>query len=150
DTRVANIYGPTETNIVTYNWVNEPPCGDDAVPIGREVDDPEIVIVGDGKRTCGPDEPGEIWVRGGTVSVGYFGNDDLTRDRLVDSPFHPYPAKFWRTGDYGKRRADGTIVYHGRIDNMIKTRGHRVELGDVESALAEHPFLSQAIVVPKP
>jgi amino acid adenylation domain-containing protein len=150
DTRVANIYGPTETNIVTYHWVNEPPGGDAAVPIGREVDDTEIVIVSDDGRPCEPDEPGEIWVRGGTVCVGYFGKDDLTRKRLVDSPFHPYPAKFWRTGDYGKRHANGTIVYHGRIDNMIKTRGHRVELGDVESALAEHPLLSQAIVVPKP
>ena len=149
-TQVANIYGPTETNIVTCHRVSEPPQGDAPIPIGREVADTEIVVVGDERRQCAPGEVGELWVRGGTVCVGYFGKDDLTRERLVSSPFHPYPAWFWRTGDYGTRRPDGTLVYHGRLDNMVKTRGHRVELGDVEAALCEHPDVAQAVVVPVP
>jgi acyl-coenzyme A synthetase/AMP-(fatty) acid ligase len=89
-------------------------------------------------------------VRGGTVCVGYFGKDELTKERLVKSPFHPYPAYFWRTGDYGTRLPDGVLIYHGRLDNMVKTRGHRVELGDVEAALSEHADLAQAVVVPIP
>ncbi len=149
-TRVANIYGPTETNIVTCHWVREPPPGDAPIPIGHEVWDTEIIVVDDERRRCAPGEVGELWVRGSTVCVGYFGKDELTRERLVQSPFHPYPAPFWRTGDYGRRLPDGTLVYHGRIDDMVKTRGHRVELGDVESALAEHPELAQAVVVPTP
>ncbi|XXY46200.1 amino acid adenylation domain-containing protein [Sorangium sp. So ce269] len=149
-TRVANIYGPTETNIVTCHWVREPPRGDAPIPIGREVDDTEIEVVGEGGRRCAPGELGELWVRGGTVCVGYLGKDELTRERLVASPFHPYPACFWRTGDYGRRLPDGTLIYHGRLDNMVKTRGHRVELGDVETALSEHADLAQAVVVPIP
>jgi len=68
----------------------------------------------------------------------------------VKSPFHPFPAWFWRTGDYGFRRPDGVIVYHGRIDNMAKTRGYRVELGDVESAISAVPEVSLGVVVPLP
>jgi len=149
-TRVANIYGPTETNIVTCHWVREPPMGDAPIPIGREVWDTEIFVVNDERQRCAPGEVGELWVRGSTVCVGYFGKHELTRERLVDSPFHPYPAQLWRTGDYGRRLPDGTLVYHGRIDGMVKTRGHRVELGDVEAALAEHSELAQAVVVPTP
>lgn len=149
-TRVANIYGPTETNIVTCHWVREPPEGDAPIPIGREIFDTEIVVVGDDRRPCAPGEVGELWVRGGTVCLGYYGKDELTRERLIESPFHPYPARFWRTGDYGRRLDDGTLIYHGRLDNMVKTRGHRVELGDVETALSEHPDLAQAVVVPVP
>jgi amino acid adenylation domain-containing protein len=149
-TQVANIYGPTETNIVTCQRVDQPPQGDAPIPIGHEVADTEILVVGDDRRVCAPGEVGELWVRGGTVCVGYFGKDDLTRERLVQSPFHPYPAWFWRTGDYGTRRPDGTLIYHGRLDNMVKTRGHRVELGDVETVLCEHPDVAQAVVVPIP
>jgi len=149
-TRVANIYGPTETNIVTCHHVESPPVGDTPVPIGREVDDTEIIVVGDDGQRCATGQPGELWVRGGTVCVGYFGKDELTRERLVDSPFHPYPARFWRTGDHGTRLDDGTLVYHGRIDNMVKVRGYRIELGDLEACLATHPGVAQGIVLPTP
>lgn len=148
--RVANIYGPTETNIVTCYWLPGPPEGIDAVPIGIEVDDTEIILVDDAGRLCAAGEVGELWVRGGTVCVGYFGKEQLTTERLVKSTFHPFPAWFWRTGDYGFRRPDGVIVYHGRLDNMVKTRGYRVELGDVESAIALLPEVSLGVVVPIP
>jgi len=148
-TRVANIYGPTETNIVTCHWVAEPPADETPIPIGREVDDTEILVVGDDGRLCAAGEPGELWVRGGTVCVGYFGKPELTRERLVDSSFHRYPAKLWRTGDQGRRLADGTLLYHGRIDSMVKLRGYRVELGDVEAALAAHPGVAQSVVLPQ-
>jgi amino acid adenylation domain-containing protein len=148
--RVANIYGPTETNIVTCYWLLRPPEGTDPVPIGVEVDDTEIIVVDDSGKRCGAGEVGELWVRGGTVCVGYFGKDDLTTQRLVKSPFHAFPAWFWRTGDYGFRRPDGVIVYHGRIDNMVKTRGYRVELGDVETAMAAVADVSLGVVIPVP
>jgi amino acid adenylation domain-containing protein len=147
--KVANIYGPTETNIVTCYWLPGPPEGIDPIPIGVEVDDTEIIVVADGKR-CADGEVGELWVRGGTVCIGYLGKDALTNERLVKSPFHPFPAWFWRTGDYGFRRPDGVIVYHGRIDNMVKTRGFRVELGDVESAISQLSEVSLGAVVPLP
>jgi len=148
-TRVANIYGPTETNIVTYYWVDEPPPTDDPLPIGREVDDTEIVVVGADGAVCGLGETGELWIRGGTVCAGYLGKPDLTRERLVQGPGYPYPALFWRSGDYGRRREDGNLVYYGRLDSMVKTRGHRVEIGDVEAPLSAFPEVIQAVVVPR-
>ncbi len=146
-TQVANIYGPTETNIVTYYWVESPPK--EAVPIGREVDDTSIIVV-DGDRECGPDEVGEIWVHGGTVCIGYLGKPDLSAKRSVLSPFHAFPLRFWRTGDIGKRRPDGNIVYLGRADDMVKTRGYRVEIRDVESALCAAQGVRQGIILHKP
>jgi acyl-CoA synthetase (AMP-forming)/AMP-acid ligase II len=146
-TRVANIYGPTETNIVTCYWVEQPPTV--PVPIGREVDDTEIIVV-DGDRRCAPGEVGEIWVRGGTVCIGYLGQPALTAARLVASPFHSFPTRFWRTGDLGTRLPDGNLAYFGRVDDMVKTRGYRVEIGDVEAALASAPEVSQAVVLHAP
>jgi amino acid adenylation domain-containing protein len=146
-TRIANIYGPTETNIVTCAWVKEPPTT--AVPLGRPVDDTEILVVRDGKL-CAPGEVGELWVRGGTVCIGYLGKPELTAQRLVKSPFHPYPVSFWRTGDLGKVLPDGDLAYLGRADDMVKTRGYRVELGDVEAALAVLDGVAQAVVVHRP
>jgi acyl-coenzyme A synthetase/AMP-(fatty) acid ligase len=145
---VCNIYGPTETNIITYQWVDAPP--EEAVPIGREVDDTEIVVVGDDGQLCGVGETGELWCRGGTVCVGYLGKPDLTAARWVKSPWHLHPTYYWRTGDLGFRRPDGALGYLGRADDMIKTRGYRVELGDVESALAALPGVLQAVVIHRP
>lgn len=147
NTRIANIYGPTETNIVTYYWVDEPPEG--PVPIGREVADTSIIIVADGKQ-CAPEREGEIWVHGGTVCIGYLGKPELTEQRSVLSPFHSFPLRFWRTGDRGKRLPDGNIAYLGRMDDMVKTRGYRVELGDVEAALSSLDGVQQGIVVHRP
>jgi len=146
-TKVANIYGPTETNIITCYWVNEPPT--EAVPIGKEVDDTEIIVVADGKR-CADGEVGELWCRGGTVCVGYLGKPELTAQRWVDSPFHRFPVKYWRTGDLGKRRPDGNIVYLGRNDDMVKSRGYRIELGELESKLSAIDGVAQAVVVHRP
>lgn len=149
-TRVCNIYGPTETNIITYHWVPQPPADGESIPIGREVADTEIVIVGEDGQRCGFGEQGEVWARGGTVCVGYLGRPELTAERLVRSPFHEHPVWFWRTGDQGYRREDGEIMYLGRRDDMVKTRGYRVELGDVEAALAAQPGVLQGVVLHQP
>ena len=82
---------------------------------------------------------GELWVRGGTVCLGYLGKPELTAEKRVQSPFHAFPTYYWRTGDLGIRNSDGKLVYHGRIDSMVKTRGHRVELGDVERRTLDDP-----------
>jgi acyl-coenzyme A synthetase/AMP-(fatty) acid ligase len=149
--RIANIYGPTETNIITYFWIESIPAEDSPVPLGAEVEDTEILIVSeDRKRICMPDEVGEIWCRGGTVTLGYLNMPEKTADCLVESPFHHYPAKFWRTGDYGRRDAHGVLHYHGRRDHMVKVKGFRVELGEIETALSKHLALDEFVVVAVP
>ncbi len=145
---VANIYGPTETNIITYYWLPEAPQNDDSIPLGAVVEDTEILVVSEDRtRICGKGELGELWCRGGTVTLGYLGMDDKTRDSLVKSPFHPYPAYFWRTGDFGFRDENNVLHYRGRRDHMVKVKGFRIELGEIENALSQHPALDEFAVV---
>lgn len=145
--RYANIYGPTETNIITYHWVDGCP-GDTPVPLGRVVADTEVLVVDPAtSRVCEPDEVGELWCRGGTVTLGYLGQPDATRASEAQSPIHPYPARFWRTGDFGFRDPQGILHYRGRRDHMVKVKGYRIELGDVEHALAAVPGIDTGIVV---
>ncbi|HSI03162.1 MAG TPA: amino acid adenylation domain-containing protein, partial [Myxococcota bacterium] len=150
-TKVCNIYGPTETNIITYYWVETPPT--EPVPIGREVDDTFIIVVDTDAtppRLCDVGEVGEVWCHGGTVCIGYLGKPELTAERYVWSRFHRFPLRFWRTGDIGKRLPDGNIAYFGRRDDMVKTRGYRVEIGDVEAALCRDDKVRQCVVVHRP
>jgi amino acid adenylation domain-containing protein len=149
--RVANIYGPTETNIITYWWVGMVPDDNESIPLGYVVEDTEILIVSDEKdRICEPNELGEIWCRGGTVTLGYLGLEEKTRESYVKSPFHKYPAYYWRTGDYGFRDEKGLLHYRGRRDHMVKVKGFRIELGEIENALAQNDSLDEFVVVAIP
>lgn len=151
NTRIANIYGPTETNIITYYWVDKIPDNNSPIPLGNVVEDTEILVVSeDGKRICKPNEIGELWCRGGTVTLGYLGMGEQTRRHLVLSPFHPYPVKFWKTGDFGYRDENECLYYRGRKDHMVKVRGYRIEIGEVELAISSFPGIDEFAVVAIP
>ena len=151
NTRIANIYGPTETNIITYWWVDDLHPDDSDVPLGYVVEDTEILVVAeDGSHICEPDELGELWCRGGTVTLGYLGMEEKTKQCLVLSPFHKYPAQYWRTGDFGFIDSKGLLHYRGRKDHMVKVKGFRIEIGEIESALAKHEALDEFCVVAVP
>lgn len=150
-TQIANIYGPTETNIITYFWINKLSEKVKDIPLGDVVEDTEILIVSKQRdRICKPNELGEIWCRGGTVTIGYLGMEDKTKEHLVLSPFHQYPVYFWRTGDFGYRNESGCLYYKGRKDHMIKVKGYRIEIGEVETAIARHKSLDEFVVVAVP
>jgi len=149
--RIANIYGPTETNIITYYWIDKLPKDDSPIPLGYVVEDTEILVVSeDGKRICEAEELGELWCRGGTVTLGYLGMAEKTASLLVTSPFHKFPTKFWRTGDFGFRDKEGLLHYKGRKDHMVKVKGFRIELGEIENALAKQSNLDEFAVVAIP
>ena len=148
ETGIANIYGPTETNIITCHWVTDCDLKSQHIPLGKEVDNTEILVVDlQGKRRCAPGEIGELWCRGDTVTLGYLGQPEKNAECRVLSPFHPYPAWFWKTGDQGYRDEQGILHYCGRRDNQMKIKGLRAELGDIESALYHHPAIRQCAVV---
>lgn len=150
-TRIANIYGPTETNIITYYWVDTFPDDNSPIPLGYVVEDTEILVVAeDSSHICSPNEMGELWCRGGTVTLGYLGMEEKTKACLLQSPFHKYPTNFWRTGDFGYRDDRGLLHYKGRKDHMVKVKGYRIEIGEIESALAENPDLDEFVVVAVP
>ncbi len=111
----------------------------------------EILVVSeDGKRICEAGELGELWCRGGTVTLGYLGMLDKTSELLINSPFHKFPTKFWKTGDFGFRDKDGLLHYRGRKDHMVKVLGFRIELGEIENALAQNSSLDEFAVVAVP
>lgn len=134
---IANIYGPTETNIITYHWVQDEDLLRDSIPLGKVVDDTEIIVVNDdANKICDVNEIGELWCRGGTVTHGYINQPELTARHHILSPFHPYPVRYWRTGDYGYLDDDGKLHYKGRRDHMYKINGYRIEIGGIEAAVA--------------
>ncbi|MFI6599318.1 amino acid adenylation domain-containing protein [Nonomuraea sp. NPDC050536] len=132
--RLLNLYGPTETNVCTYHQVEPADLERDRpAPIGLPAGGDTVwAIRPDGGR-AGPGEEGELWVDGPTVMLGYWGREPQRG---------PYP-----TGDIARVLPGGAFDYVGRRDLMVKVRGHRVELGDVESALAAHPDVDEAAVV---
>jgi amino acid adenylation domain-containing protein len=132
--RLFNWYGPTETNVCTGYEIREiAPDRTNPVPIGRAASGDRVWAVKDDGSEAQPGEEGELLVSGPTVALGYWG-----RDPQGDAPYH--------TGDIVREEA-GEYVYVGRRDQMVKIRGHRVELGEVEAALIGHPAIEDAGVV---
>jgi amino acid adenylation domain-containing protein len=132
--RLFNWYGPTETNVCTgYEVRHIEPDRSVPVPIGRAASGDRVWAIKDDGSEASVGEQGELLVTGPTVSLGYWG-----RERHGDAPY--------RTGDIVRLQADGEYVYVGRRDHMIKLRGHRVELGEVEAALLLHPEVDEAAV----
>ncbi|MGK5523205.1 amino acid adenylation domain-containing protein, partial [Micromonospora sp. URMC 107] len=134
DAEVWNVYGPTECTVDATAVRIEP---DRVSTIGRPIDNVDIVILDSLGRLVPVGVRGEICIGGPQVGRGYAGRPRQTADVFVPDPRPSHPgARLYRTGDVGAYRADGTIAFHGRADHQVKLHGHRVELGDVESALA--------------
>jgi len=149
--RYLNWYGPTETNVCTAFEV--PPAGaPDPVPIGTACANTDVfAVASDGRRVSRPGEMGELYVRGPSLMQGYWAQPDKTHEVLVPNPFQAaYRETVYRTGDLVTRDENGNYIYVGRQDGMVKTRGYRVELGEVEAALYEHPAIHEAVVLPVP
>jgi amino acid adenylation domain-containing protein len=150
---VVNIYGLVETNAVIGYELRPEHIAQDRVPLGYPLGPNRVILLGDdGVPLTGPGAQGEIVVDGPSLSPRYLA-DPATTDaawlEVVD--LDGTKLTCFRTGDYGEYDAgDGIIHFRGRRDHRIKTRGHRVELGDVESALSAHPGVLRAVAVPRP
>jgi len=116
------------------------------LPIGRACANTEVFAVDEeGNRVTRAGEKGELFVRGPSVTLGYWGDPEKTRRTVVPNPFQPnFAENVYRTGDIVVLREDGDYDFLGRRDNQIKVRGYRVELGEVESALLQHNDVSEA------
>lgn len=151
DAELWNIYGPTETNVVTYYPVGELPDDDRTIPIGRACEGSDVFAWTEDGRVAGVGEEGELLARGQTVMKGYWGRPDRTAEVLVRDP---RPGSLgdpvYRTGDLVRLRPDGNYDFLGRRDHQIKSRGYRIELGEVEAALNAHPSLVEAVAVAVP
>lgn len=144
----ANLYGPTETNVCTFHRVDSVPADDDPpVSIGVPIAGDEAIVVGDDGRVVHRGQQGELYVRGATVMQGYWGDPDRSARALVPPPGVRGPREpAYRTGDLVREEADGTLTFLGRRDNQVKRLGYRIELGDVENAILQHPDVVECAV----
>ncbi len=142
--RVWNMYGPTETTIWSTTHRLNPDEG--AVPIGRPIANTYAYVVDDRLQLLPAGVAGELLLGGEGVARGYLNRPHLTAERFLTDPFRSEPlARVYRTGDLVIRRPDGLFVFVGRMDHQVKVRGHRIELGDVEAALAAHSGIREAV-----
>ncbi|MDB5875430.1 MAG: MelG protein (non-ribosomal peptide synthetase)-like protein [Ramlibacter sp.] len=141
---VLNMYGPTETTV----WSTTCELGNlqDFVPLGRPIANTRLSVRTPWGGECPALVPGELLIGGEGVARGYWQRPELTAERFVADRTEP-GARMYRTGDLVRRHPDGALEFLGRIDQQVKIRGHRIELGEVETVLLQQPGVKQAVVV---
>ena len=147
---VWNLYGPTETTIWSTRARLLP---GDPLTIGRPIENTQVYVLDPEGLPLGPGVPGELYIAGEGVAAGYLGRPELTAERfvMVDlAGLLPAPVRCYRTGDLVRLRGDGRLEFLGRFDDQVKIRGHRIEIGEIEHALREHPSVREAAVVARP
>jgi amino acid adenylation domain-containing protein len=142
--RLVNVYGPTETTIWSTAEPITGPLPDAAPAVGRPIANTAIAVVDEYGADCPVDVVGEVVIGGAGVATGYLRRASLTATRFIR---HDRIGRAFLTGDLGRWRPDGRLVLHGRADRQVKVRGGRVELGEVESVLEQHPGVDAAAVV---
>jgi amino acid adenylation domain-containing protein len=169
--RLVNTYGPTEATVAATSWTApaQPATLDDQpVPIGRPLAQTQLYLLDAALQPVPLGVAGELYLGGGGLARGYHGRPDLTAARFGPNPF---PAGSWqiaagresqsasgnlpsaigtrlyRTGDRARYRADGTLAFLGRLDQQVQIRGFRVEPGEVETVLRQHPSVRAVAVV---
>jgi amino acid adenylation domain-containing protein len=145
---LVNGYGPTEnTTFTCCHRMHAPQDVGHGVSIGRPIANTRIYILDAHMSPVPIGVPGELWIGGDGLSVGYLGRPDETAERFVSSPLDP-GGILYRTGDRARFRPDGNVEFLGRMDRQLKVRGFRIEPGELESALQAHPEVRQTVVVP--
>jgi amino acid adenylation domain-containing protein len=153
EARFCNMYGQTEANSSTYYWVNQVPSdGSGTLPIGKALPNFEVFAIDEnGKQIHDSGQEGELYVRASTVALGYWGEPERTQNAFVKNPLYPdLPERVYKTGDLVRLDVDGNYTFVGRKDHMIKSRGYRIEIGEIETVLCNHPDIKNAVVIPIP
>lgn len=140
-----NGYGPTETTV--GSTVAGPIAVSDEITIGTPWSGNSVYVLDERLRPAPDDRDGELYLAGNGVARGYLNRPGLTAGRFVPDPFGPPGSRMYRSGDRGRRRADGQLVFTSRGDDQVKIRGFRVELGEIEARLAAHPAVDVAAAV---
>src|SRR6185437_4151042 len=146
--RLFNGYGPTECTVTMIveecpgTWSSSPPIG---LPMTNHVGH----VLDDKLRLLPAGLPGELVIGGAGLARGYLRRPELTAEKFVADPFGTAPGgRLYRTGDLVRRQPDGKLVFLGRVDEQVKIRGLRIELGEVESAMASFPGIGQVTAQP--
>ncbi|MFD3744428.1 amino acid adenylation domain-containing protein [Nocardia sp. NPDC058633] len=140
-----NVYGPTETTIVTN--ISVPLKPGDPMTIGGPVHGVAEYVLDDRLGPVPPGVTGELYITGAQLTRGYHARPGLTAARFVANPFDPAGSRLYRTGDLVRWTAEGALDYVGRNDFQVKIRGFRIELGEIDAVLSAHPSLDFAATV---
>ncbi len=136
-----NAYGPTETTI--WATVAELGVGDNPLTIGHPICNTQVYILDANLNPVPVGIPGELYIGGAGLARGYLNRPELTAERFISTEY----STLYKTGDRALFRTDGAIEFLGRVDNQIKIRGFRVELGEIEATLQRHPAIQDTAVI---
>ena len=145
-----NMYGPTETTIWSSTY--EVKRDNEPIHLGHPIANTQFYVLDARLQPTPIGVPGELYIGGDGVAVGYLNRPDLTAERFLDNPFiassnRNSAERIYKTGDLARYRANGTIEFLGRADFQVKVRGFRIELGDIEAALLQHDQVRQAVAI---
>ncbi|KAJ8309335.1 hypothetical protein KUTeg_014209 [Tegillarca granosa] len=150
--RFFNAYGPTETTVCAtcyefktsekYEDVNR------ELPIGKKIPGLNVYLLNDFLKPVPPNVVGEIYIGGAGLSLGYLGHaSHFNSERFIKSPLSQNDVTLYKTGDHAYQDVTGHLTYVGRVDDMIKIRGQRVDLSEIEQVIIQHPKIEMAVVV---
>lgn len=145
----ANLYGPTEiTDACACYIVDRELRDDEPMPIGFPCANTDILVLNEQNELVRNGEVGELCVRGTSLSLGYYRNPDKTREAFVQNPLNPnYPELIYRTGDLVKYNERHELIYLCRRDFQIKHMGHRIETGEIETAVLSLPGMENGCIL---
>jgi amino acid adenylation domain-containing protein len=147
--KLYNLYGPTEASLAVTYWVCEPDANERVIPIGRPMSNVRIYILDKQLQPVPIGVAGELHIGGVAPGRGYLKRPDLTADKFIPDAFSEQGGeRLYKTGDLTRYRSDGAIEFLGRLDHQVKIRGMRMELGEVEAALCQHPDVREAVILP--
>ncbi|NPC46131.1 amino acid adenylation domain-containing protein [Corallococcus sp. AB032C] len=142
-----NFYGQTEVSIDATWFTCAPGMARKAVPLGQPLGNMKMHVLDMRGQPVPPGAPGEVYLGGPGLARGYFLRPDLSAERFVPDPFGPPGSRLFRTGDLARQLPDGELEFLGRGDHQVKIRGVRVELGEIEAALRQHPAIQDVVVL---
>jgi non-ribosomal peptide synthetase component F len=148
-TRLINEYGPTETVVGCCVYeVEEDEYGKETVSIGKPIANARMYILDVELEPTPIGARGEIYIAGAGLARGYLGNPDLTAEKFIPNRFSgKVGERLYRTGDVGRYLPDGKLEFAGRVDEQVKVRGYRIEPGEIQTVLDEHPCVKQSVVI---
>lgn len=141
-----NMYGPTETTI--WSTICQVQKNDPQISIGRPIGNTECYVLDPYLQPVPVGVTGELYIGGDGLARGYWNREGLTKEKFIPHPFcSATEARLYKTGDLVRYSSDGNLHYLGRADHQIKIRGFRVELGEIETVLSQHPAVRETVVI---
>jgi amino acid adenylation domain-containing protein len=147
ETMLVNEYGPTETVVGCCIYqVPSGKRGSGSIPIGKPIANTQLYVLNSYLQPVPMGVAGELYIGGANLARGYLNRPELSAEKFVPNPLSQQPgARLYKTGDLVRNRPDGNLEFLGRLDQQVKVRGFRIELSEIESLLAQHPVVREAV-----